>query len=77
MVLSLLARQRARVPLDAADALAVAICHIHSGERQALSVRREARPALLWRRASHALRLTPYGPGMLASPESSGVKRQA
>lgn len=30
MVLSLLARQRARVPLDAADALAVAICHIHS-----------------------------------------------
>jgi len=29
MVLSLLARQRARVPLDAADALAVAICHIH------------------------------------------------
>jgi crossover junction endodeoxyribonuclease RuvC len=31
MVLSLLARQRARVPLDAADALAAAICHIHSG----------------------------------------------
>ncbi len=31
MVLSLLARQRARVPLDAADALAVAICHIHAG----------------------------------------------
>jgi crossover junction endodeoxyribonuclease RuvC len=30
MVLSLLARQRARVPLDAADALAVAICHIHT-----------------------------------------------
>jgi crossover junction endodeoxyribonuclease RuvC len=30
MVLSLLARQRARVPLDAADALAVAICHIHA-----------------------------------------------
>jgi crossover junction endodeoxyribonuclease RuvC len=30
MVLSLLARQRARVPLDAADALAVAICHLHS-----------------------------------------------
>ena len=29
MVLSLLARQRHRVPLDAADALAVAICHIH------------------------------------------------
>ena len=33
MVLSLLARQRARVPLDAADALALAICHIHSGRR--------------------------------------------
>lgn len=33
MVLSLLARQRAKVPLDAADALAVAICHIHSGSR--------------------------------------------
>lgn len=31
MVLSLLARQRHRVPLDAADALAVAICHVHSG----------------------------------------------
>ncbi len=31
MVLSLLARQRARVPLDAADALAVAICHVHAG----------------------------------------------
>jgi crossover junction endodeoxyribonuclease RuvC len=31
MVLSLLARQRARVPLDAADALALAICHIHAG----------------------------------------------
>jgi crossover junction endodeoxyribonuclease RuvC len=30
MVLSLLARQRARVPLDAADALAVAICHLHA-----------------------------------------------
>jgi crossover junction endodeoxyribonuclease RuvC len=30
MVLSLLARQRSRVPLDAADALALAICHIHS-----------------------------------------------
>ncbi|HKA37237.1 MAG TPA: crossover junction endodeoxyribonuclease RuvC [Thermoanaerobaculia bacterium] len=30
MVLSLLARQRARVPLDAADALAVAICHVHA-----------------------------------------------
>lgn len=33
MVLSLLARQRARVPLDAADALAVAICHIHAAPR--------------------------------------------
>ena len=33
MVLSLLARQRAKVPLDAADALALAICHIHSGSR--------------------------------------------
>jgi crossover junction endodeoxyribonuclease RuvC len=31
MVLSLLARQRARIPLDAADALAVAICHVHAG----------------------------------------------
>ncbi|MFN2634426.1 MAG: crossover junction endodeoxyribonuclease RuvC [Thermoanaerobaculia bacterium] len=31
MVLSLLARQRSRVPLDAADALAVAICHVHRG----------------------------------------------
>jgi crossover junction endodeoxyribonuclease RuvC len=30
MVLSLLARQRARVPLDAADALAVAVCHVHA-----------------------------------------------
>jgi crossover junction endodeoxyribonuclease RuvC len=30
MVLSLLARQRTRIPLDAADALAVAICHIHA-----------------------------------------------
>ena len=30
MVLSLLARQRSRGPLDAADALAVAICHIHA-----------------------------------------------
>jgi len=30
MVLSLLARRRDRVPLDAADALAVAICHIHA-----------------------------------------------
>lgn len=34
MVLSLLACQRARVPLDAADALAVAICHIHAGGRE-------------------------------------------
>jgi crossover junction endodeoxyribonuclease RuvC len=34
MVLSLLARQRSRIPLDAADALAVAICHIHAGGRQ-------------------------------------------
>ena len=33
MVLSLLARQRARIPLDAADALAVAICHLHAGTR--------------------------------------------
>ncbi len=33
MVLSLLARQRARIPLDAADALAVAICHVHAGAR--------------------------------------------
>ena len=31
MVLSLLARQRSRVPLDAADALAVAICHLNAG----------------------------------------------
>ncbi len=31
MVLALLARQRTRVPLDAADALAVAICHLHAG----------------------------------------------
>jgi crossover junction endodeoxyribonuclease RuvC len=31
MVLALLARHRERMPLDAADALAVAICHIHSG----------------------------------------------
>jgi crossover junction endodeoxyribonuclease RuvC len=30
MVLSLLARQRSKVPLDAADALALAICHIHA-----------------------------------------------
>jgi crossover junction endodeoxyribonuclease RuvC len=30
MVLSLLARQRSRVPLDAADALALAICHLHA-----------------------------------------------
>jgi crossover junction endodeoxyribonuclease RuvC len=33
MVLSLLARQRARVPLDAADALALAICHVHASPR--------------------------------------------
>ena len=31
MVLTLLARQRSRMPLDAADALAVAICHAHAG----------------------------------------------
>ncbi len=30
MVLSLLGRRQSRVPLDAADALAVAICHIHA-----------------------------------------------
>jgi crossover junction endodeoxyribonuclease RuvC len=30
MVLTLLSRQRDRVPLDAADALAVAICHVHA-----------------------------------------------
>jgi Holliday junction resolvasome RuvABC endonuclease subunit len=30
MVLSLLARQRARIALDAADALALAICHLHA-----------------------------------------------
>jgi crossover junction endodeoxyribonuclease RuvC len=30
MVLSLLSRQQTRVPLDAADALAVAICHVHA-----------------------------------------------
>ena len=30
MVLALLARPRDRVPLDAADALAVAICHLHA-----------------------------------------------
>jgi crossover junction endodeoxyribonuclease RuvC len=30
MVLNLLARQQSRVPLDAADALAVAICHLHA-----------------------------------------------
>jgi len=35
MVLSLLARQRARVPLDAADALALAICHVHASPRAA------------------------------------------
>ena len=34
MVLSLLARQSSRVPLDAADALAVAICHIHAAPRR-------------------------------------------
>jgi crossover junction endodeoxyribonuclease RuvC len=33
MVLRLLARHRDRVPLDAADALAVAICHIHACPR--------------------------------------------
>jgi crossover junction endodeoxyribonuclease RuvC len=31
MVLTLLARGRSRMPLDAADALAVAICHAHAG----------------------------------------------
>ena len=30
MVLSLLSRQRARVPLDATDALALAVCHVHA-----------------------------------------------
>jgi crossover junction endodeoxyribonuclease RuvC len=30
MVLSLLSRQRSRIPLDAADALALAICHLHA-----------------------------------------------
>ncbi len=30
MVLALLSRQRSSVPLDAADALAVAICHLHA-----------------------------------------------
>ena len=35
MVLSLLARQRDRVPLDAADALAVAICHVHAAPPRA------------------------------------------
>jgi crossover junction endodeoxyribonuclease RuvC len=34
MVLSLLARNRARIPLDAADALAVAITHCHCGQRR-------------------------------------------
>ncbi|HEV8611752.1 MAG TPA: crossover junction endodeoxyribonuclease RuvC [Thermoanaerobaculia bacterium] len=34
MVLTLLARQRDRVPLDAADALAVAICHVHACPRE-------------------------------------------
>ena len=33
MVLSLLARQKSRVPLDAADALALAICHLHAAPR--------------------------------------------
>ncbi|HEU5250501.1 MAG TPA: crossover junction endodeoxyribonuclease RuvC [Thermoanaerobaculia bacterium] len=33
MVLTLLSRQRDRVPLDAADALAVAICHLHASPR--------------------------------------------
>ena len=40
MVLSLLARQRSRVPLDAADALALAICHIHAAPGRA----RDRRP---------------------------------
>jgi crossover junction endodeoxyribonuclease RuvC len=35
MVLSLLARQRHRIALDAADALAVAICHLHAPEARA------------------------------------------
>ncbi len=34
MVLSLLGRQRSRVPLDAADALALAICHLHAPPRR-------------------------------------------
>ncbi len=34
MVLQLLARPRERVPLDAADALAVAICHVHARPRE-------------------------------------------
>jgi crossover junction endodeoxyribonuclease RuvC len=34
MVLSLLARRRASIALDAADALAVAICHIHACPRE-------------------------------------------
>jgi crossover junction endodeoxyribonuclease RuvC len=34
MVLSLLARQRTPVPLDAADALALAICHIHAAPQR-------------------------------------------
>lgn len=34
MVLTLLARQRDRVPLDAADALALAICHVHARPRE-------------------------------------------
>jgi crossover junction endodeoxyribonuclease RuvC len=40
MVLSLLERQRARVPLDAADALALAICHIHASPWPAQGGRR-------------------------------------
>ena len=38
MVLSLLARQRTRIPLDAADALAVAICHLHASPRPGLGL---------------------------------------
>ena len=38
MVLSLLARQRSRVPLDAADALALAICHLHATGGRAAAV---------------------------------------
>jgi crossover junction endodeoxyribonuclease RuvC len=36
MVLALLSRQRDRVPLDAADALAVAICHVHANTPRAV-----------------------------------------